>query len=291
VKVAYIGLGTMGGAMAGHIQAAGIPLRVFNRSEDRAARWVQQHGGVCAATLAEAVSGADIVFTCLSDDSAMAEVLSGPDGLLTLMIPGSVLADHGSGSPQAARALAEKARSRGVDFFDAPVTGGSKAAREGTLTVMAGAEAALLARAEPAMRCYASEIISMGDVGAGHLTKLVNVVIGQGTGFAVAEGLGFAMAAGLDPAKVVDVLSRGSSQSWLLDNRSAAMIGRDFQPHYPLTMARKDLGNALDQARDCGAPLPLTALAAQIVASLVLQQGGGEDLASLIRFFRPDAGS
>lgn len=285
MRIAYFGLGTMGGAMAGHIRASGRDLRLFNRSRPRAEAWGAQHGGTVMPTIADAAQGADIAFTCLSDDRATAEIVTGSGGLIEMMAPGSLVVDHGSGSPAFARELAERLAARGIDFFDAPVTGGSRAAHEGTLTIMAGARPDKLAIAEPVMRCYATDIVSMGDVGAGHQTKLVNVVIGQGTSLAVAEGLGFAMAAGLDPAKVTEVLLKGSSRSWLLEHRSAAMIARDFQPLYPMTMAGKDLDNVLAEARECCAPLPLTAMIRQFVMMLANRHGADQDLAAIIRLY------
>jgi 3-hydroxyisobutyrate dehydrogenase-like beta-hydroxyacid dehydrogenase len=287
MKIAFVGLGTMGGAIAGHIRAAGHDMCVFNRSDDRASAWIAQHGGMRASTLAEAAQGAAIVFTCLSDDRATADVVIGAGGLLDAIEPGAILVDHGSGMPACARHLADRASERDVAFLDAPVTGGGKAAQAGTLAIMVGGAPDIIERATPVMRSYASDIVAMGGVGSGQMTKLVNVVIGHGTGMAVAEGLGFAIAAGLNPQRVVDVLLKGSSRSWQLENRSAAMIARDFHPHYPLSMARKDLGNVLSESRSCGATLPLTALADQFLAGLEQRYGVGEDVASLIRFFVP----
>lgn len=285
MKIAFLGLGTMGGAMAGHIQKAGHDLRVFNRTPSRAETWSACHGGPVCATVREAVEDAGAVFLCLADDRATGEVATAPGGLLDSMAAGAYLVDHGSGSPEFARHLAAQFAQRGITFFDAPVTGGGRAAREGHLTIMAGAPVETLQILHPVMRSYAQEIASMGAVGAGHLTKLVNVVIGQGTALAVAEGLGFAIASGLDATRVTEVLLKGSSRSWLLEHRSAAMISGDFRPNYPITMASKDLDNVLGEARLSGAPLPLTGLVRQLLAMLAMQGGQAEDLASIIRLY------
>ena len=287
MKVAFIGLGTMGGPMAGHIQAAGYDLRVFNRSPVRSAQWLASNGGECASTIAEAVDGADLVLTCLSSDPATREVAHGRHGILQQMKAGAIFVDHGSGAPAFARAMAKEASIREITFFDAPVSGGSRAAKSGTLAIIAGTTNETLARVEPVFRHYAASIVAMDIIDAGQMTKLVNVVIGQGTSLAIAEGLSFAMAAGLDPHKVVDILMQGSSRSWILEHRARSMIDRDYNALYSLTMARKDLMNVRAEGLESNAILPVTSLVEQIVSELQKRGFGGLDLSSLVEFFGP----
>jgi 3-hydroxyisobutyrate dehydrogenase/2-hydroxy-3-oxopropionate reductase len=289
MKVAFIGLGGMGAPMAGHLAAGGHEVVVFNRTRARTDAWLAKHHGTSAPTPAAAVSGAKIAFVCVTDDLALDAVLQGSDGILAGLAPGAVIVDHGSGSPTCARQNAAKAHAREVGYLDAPVSGGQRGATAGTLAVMVGGNQRDLTIAEPVMRAYARDVTPMGDVGAGHLTKLVNVIIGMGTGLAVAEGLGFAMRAGLDAARVRDVLLPGSSQSWQFQHRGAAMVAADYTPLYAVALGLKDLGNARAAGEGVGATLPMTCLGEDIYRALAKAGGKERDVASAIEYFFPRA--
>ena len=282
MKLAFLGLGVMGAPMAAHLAEAGHAVTVYNRTPAKAEAWCAAHGGARAPSAAEAAANAELVFACVTADADTRVVAK---DAFEGMNPGAIFIDHGSGSADAARALASAAEKRGLHFLDAPVTGGRVGAENGALSIMVGGDVDILARAAPVMAAYARSVTRMGAHGAGHLTKLVNVVIGHGTGVALAEGLGFAISAGLDPALVVEVLIQGSSRSWQMEHRSAAMIARDFNANYTLQMARKDLGNALAEARRSQAPVPLSTMADQIYAGLIERGLGGADTASLIEYF------
>ena len=289
MRVACIGLGGMGAPIAAHIAGAGHAVTVFNRTPARAEAWLARHVGTAAASPAAAARDAELALICVTDDEAFDAVMDGRDGLLAGLPRGAVVIDHGSGRPDRARARAEAAAKLGLGFLDAPVTGGQRGAEAGSLSVMVGGPEAQLARVEPVMRAYASEVMRMGDVGAGHLTKLVNVIIGTGTGLAVAEGLGFAIRAGLDPARVREILLKGSSNSWQLQHRGGAMLERDYRPLYAVTLGLKDVGNAILAGETVDAPLPLMRLAAEIYGELARSRGGALDVASVLEYFAPRA--
>lgn len=284
MRIAFIGLGTMGWPMAGHL-AARHDVIVHNRSTGTAAAWAAEHGGRIAADPANAARGADVVMLCVANDAATQAVALGPSGVLDAMDQGAVLIDHGSGAADVARSLSAEADRRGLHYLDAPVTGGRVGAEQARLAVLVGGKQDVLARVRPALDCFAVDVRLMGDVGAGHLTKMVNVIIGHGNGVAMAEALGFAISAGLDPASVVEILMQGSSRSWQLEHRAGPMLAGDYTTRYPVAFARKDLGNVLAEARRAGAPLPISAMADQIYAVMEQRGFAGQDAASVIEYF------
>lgn len=286
MKVAFIGLGTMGWPMAAHVARA-HDVVVCNRTIAKARDWAAENKGAVAETPAGAARNADLVMVCLPTDADTVAVALGADGAFDAMKSGALFVDHGSGSADVAKDLAGEAARRGLGFLDAPVTGGRAGAERATLAALVGGEADWLQKARPAIGCFAARIELMGGTGAGHITKMVNVIIGHGNGVAMAEALGFAIRSGLDPARTIDVLMQGSSRSWQLEHRGPAMIARDYRTRYPIAFARKDLGNVLAEGRRAGAPLPLSALADEIYA-VMIQRGWSEaDAASLIEYFAP----
>lgn len=280
MKIAFIGLGVMGAPMAGHLAAAGYDLTVFNRSAGKTERWLTKHGGRAAGSLTEAVREADLVFTCVTDDEATRAVAS---EAVRAMRDGAVLVDHTSAAPSTARELAAMADGHGIGFLDAPVTGGEPGALAGRLGIMVGGDPAALAAAEPAMHSYAREIRHMGPVGAGLLSKLVNVIIAAGFGEAVAEGIGFARRAGLNLPGLVEVLSQGSSRSWVLEHKGPAMISGDYrQGSFSVEQILQVIGTARGEATHYGLDLPLLDLLEARYRVLRDQGGGTWDSASLI---------
>jgi 3-hydroxyisobutyrate dehydrogenase len=285
-RVAFLCLGAMGAPMAGHLARAGHDVVVWNRTTGRAAAWVAEHGGVRAATPAEAAAGAAFVFACTGADAALRAIALGADGAFAALAPGAVFVDHTSASAEVARELAARAVERGAGFLDAPVSGGVDGARKGTLTVMAGGEPALFERALPLVRAYARQVTWMGPTGAGQLTKMVNQICIAGLLEGLAEGLAFAERAGLDPARVVEVIAKGAAQSWQMDHRAATMIEGRFDFGFAVDWMRKDLALALAEARRNGARLPVAALVDQLYAALQSRGAGRQDTSSLIRLLR-----
>lgn len=285
-KVAFLGLGVMGAPMARHLTAAGHEVTVYNRTTLKAEQWVAAHGGSLAHTPAQAAAGCEFVFSCVGADDDLRQVTIGPEGAFRAMQPGSVFVDHTTVSAQVSRELAAEAKARGLGFLDAPVSGGQAGAENGKLTIMAGGEAEVFARAEPVMQAYAQRIGLMGPVGSGQLTKMVNQICITGILQGLSEALNFALEAGLDARAAVDVISKGAAQSWQMENRSATMIDGEFDFGFAVDWMRKDLGLVLDEARRLGVTLPLTALVDQFYADVQKMGGGRQDTSSLIRRFR-----
>ena len=284
--VAFIGLGVMGYPMAGHLATAGHRVTVYNRTAEKAAKWVAQHRGLSAATPAAAAANADLVMMCVGNDDDVRAVALGADGALSSMRTGTVLVDHTTASAQVARELHAVAAAKGVGFIDAPVSGGQAGAENGKLTIMCGGDAPAFAQAEPVLGCYARAVTLLGGSGSGQLTKMVNQIGIAGMAQALAEGISFAEKAGLDVLAVLDVIGKGAAQSWQMDNRGKTMVADQFDFGFAVDWMRKDLGICLAEARSNGAQLPVTALVDQFYARLQASGGGRRDTSSLIRLLR-----
>ena len=285
-KVAFLGLGVMGYPMAGHLARAGHSVTVYNRTPAKAARWVEQHGGASAPTPAAAAAGAELVLMCVGNDDDVRAVALGADGALRAMKAGTVLVDHTTASAQVAREVHAVATAGGVDFLDAPVSGGQAGAENGKLTIMVGGDAAGFARAEGVLAHYARAVTLMGGPGSGQLTKMVNQICIAGLVQALSEGINFAAKAGLDVEKVLDVISKGAAQSWQMENRGKTMVADKFDFGFAVDWMRKDLGICIAEGRSNGAALPVTALVDQFYARLQGKGGGRWDTSSLIRLLR-----
>ena len=283
--VGIAGLGTMGAAMAANLLRAGFPLTVWNRTAERAEP-LRAAGAAVAATPRDLAAATDIVVTCLSDTPDVEAVLFGPDGILAGGRQGSLVIDCSTISPSATRGFAARLAERGIGFVDAPVSGGSEGAQKGTLTIMVGGETAAVERAQPILAAIGTTITHMGPIGSGQATKAVNQVIISGTYLGVAEGLVLAMQAGLDVRKVVSALSGGAAQSWVLANRSGRMLENDYPLGFKVSLHRKDLGIALELAREVGAALPVTGLTAEIENGLVRRGHGADDISAVARAIR-----
>ena len=288
--VAFVGLGVMGFPMAGHLAAAGHRVTVYNRTGERAEAWLAKHSGQRAMTPREAAQGQDFIFLCVGNDDDVYSVALGEDGVFAGAAAGAVVVDHTTASAKLARELAGEGTGaggeRGVDFLDAPVSGGQAGAENGQLTVMVGGAPAVFERAEPVIRSYAKAVKRMGDVGSGQLTKMVNQVCIAGVLQGLAEGLHFAEKAGLDADAVVEVISQGAAQSWQMENRAATMARREFDFGFAVNWMRKDLDMTLAAARELGARMPLAALVDQFYADVQAMGGGRWDTSSLIERLR-----
>jgi 3-hydroxyisobutyrate dehydrogenase len=282
-KVAWIGLGVMGYPLAGHLKSrGGHDVTVFNRTGEKAERWVAEHGGTLAATPAEAAKGAEFVFACVGNDDDLREVTLAPDGLFETLKAGAVFVDHTTASASIARELYEAAKDRDAGSLDAPVSGGQSGAESGALTVMVGGEENDFVKAQPVIETYVRAVNLIGPAGAGQLTKMVNQIAIAGLIQGLAEALHFGMRAGLDMEKVIATISKGAAQSWQMDNRWETMIAGKFDFGFAVDWVRKDFAICLDEARRNGASLPVTALVDQFYADV--QETGGRrwDTSSLI---------
>jgi len=281
MKVAFLGLGVMGYPMAGHLAKAGHDVTVYNRTADKAARWVKEYGGKSAATPAEAAAEAELVMACVGRDADVREVTVGRHGAFATMKRDVVFVDHTTASAGIARELAEEAHRRGLHFVDAPVSGGEAGAKNGQLTIMCGGSAAAYAKAEPVITAYARQCRRLGEAGSGQLTKMVNQICIAGIVQGLSEGLSFARAAGLDAEVVIDVISKGAAQSWQMENRYKTMLANHFDHGFAVEWMRKDLGIVLDEARNNSASLPVTALVDQFYAEVENMGGKRWDTSSL----------
>jgi 3-hydroxyisobutyrate dehydrogenase len=282
MRTAFIGLGTMGRPMAGHLARHGHAVTVFNRTAATAQRWVEEHGGQSAATPAAAARDAEVVLSCVGNDDDVRSVLLGEHGALAGMASGALLIDHTTTSATLARGLHAAAAARGVAFLDAPVSGGQAGAAQGVLSVMVGGDADAFARAEPLLACYGRTVRRIGDSGSGQLAKMVNQICIAGLVEGLAEALHFAGAAKLDVPAVIEVISQGAARSWQMENRWRPMLEGRFDFGFAVDWMRKDLAIVLDEARRNGAHLPVTALVDQLYAEVQALGGGRWDTSSLM---------
>lgn len=284
--LAFLGLGVMGGPMAGHLRRAGHAVTVYNRTASKAQAWVAEHGGQAAATPREAAQGAAIVFACVGNDDDLRSVVLGDDGAFAGMAPGSVFVDHTTASAEVARELAQAARAHGLWFVDAPVSGGQAGAVNGVLTVMCGGEASAFEAMRPVAMAYSRAVTLLGASGAGQLAKMVNQICIASLVQGLAEGIAFGQKAGLDMKAVLDVISKGAAQSWQMENRGKTMVDGQFEFGFAVDWMRKDLGLVLEEARRNGATLPATALVDQFYADVQAMGGRRWDTSSLIKRLR-----
>ena len=283
--VAFLGLGTMGGAMAANLARAGFPVTAWNRTPGRASE-LGELGVSIAATPADAAAASDIVVVCVSDTPDVEAVLFGDHGVVAGARPGTLVIDCSTIAPSGAWTFASRLRERELAMIDAPVSGGSEGARNATLTIFVGGDAADVERARPVLAALGRTITHVGPIGAGQAVKAVNQVILAGAYLGVAEGIVLAIKAGLDVEQVVEALGGGAAQSWVLANRSGRMIENDYPLGFKVALHRKDLEIALELAAQLGAVLPVSALAAQLESGLIAGGHADDDMSALARSIR-----
>lgn len=282
-KVAFIGLGVMGFPMAGHLARAGHEVCVYNRTAAKAERWCAAYGGRSAPTPAEAAAGAEFVFTCVGNDDDLRQVTVGEQGVFSTLSAGSVLVDHTTASADVARELDQVARSRDCHFLDAPVSGGQAGAENGVLSIMVGGTAEDYARVSPLLEAYAKSHRLLGEAGSGQLAKMVNQICIAGLVQGLAEAVHFVKRSGLDGEAVFDVIQHGAAGSWQMVNRHQTMLEGRYDFGFAVDWMRKDLRIALEEARNNGARLPVTALVDQFYADLQAEGDGRLDTSSLLK--------
>lgn len=290
-RVAFLGLGVMGYPMAGHLVQAGHQVTVYNRTVSKSIAWCEeykratgQNGSVNHATTPQAAAqGAEIVFCCVGNDDDLRSVVLGEDGALAGMAAGSMLVDHTTASALVARELYALAKSKGLHFVDAPVSGGQAGAQNGALTVMCGGDLEAFEAAQPVAMAFSKAFTHIGTSGAGQLAKMVNQICIAGLVQGLSEAIAFGDQAGLDMNLVLDVIGKGAAQSWQLDNRGKTMVAGKFDFGFAVDWMRKDLGLVLDEAKRNGARLPATALIDQFYADIQHMGGRRWDTSSLIK--------
>lgn len=278
MKLGFIGLGVMGGPMAGHLARAGHRMAVFNRSPEKAHAWTAIHGGEAFDTAAEAAEGCDLLMVCVGADPDVRAVVG---ACLPVLAPAAVIVDHTTTSAKIAREMADLAAATGRAFLDAPVSGGEAGAKSGQLSIMVGGSIEAVAKATPVMSAYAKAIKHMGAAGTGQLTKMVNQICIAGVVQGLAEAVAFSKAAGLDSTLVLEAISKGAAQSWQMDNRWPTMARGEFEFGFAVDWMRKDLGLVLDEARSNGARVEMTALVDQFYAEVQAMGGRRWDTSSL----------
>jgi 3-hydroxyisobutyrate dehydrogenase len=289
MKVAFIGMGTMGAAMALNILKAGHAVTVHNRTREREEP-VAAAGARRAASPQAAAQGAEIVVTCVSDTPDLEAVILGANGVIHGAPAGAVVIDMSTVSPSATRRIGAELAKKGIRMLDAPVSGGSEGAQKGTLSIMIGGEAADVEKAMPVLSAMGKNITHVGPAGAGQLTKAINQIIISGTYLSVAEGLSLGLKAGLDMPKVVKAMTGGAADSWVLSYRSGNVIKNEYPLGFRVRLHRKDLGIALEAAKEMGVFLPCSSLVAQIENGLVAQGFGDEDVSAMARVIRKSSG-
>jgi 3-hydroxyisobutyrate dehydrogenase len=282
-QIAFLGLGVMGGPMAGHLAKAGHEVTVYNRTAAKAQAWVAEHGGRMAETPAEAARGQDAVLACVGADADLEEVTLGPDSAFGAMHEGSLFVDHTTVSAKIARRLAEEGEAKGIHCVDAPVSGGQAGAENGKLSIMCGGSKRAMTLAEPIMQAYAARIVHCGGPGAGQLTKMCNQLAIAGVLQGLSEALHFAKRSKLDLDKVFEAISGGAAQSWQMDNRWATMAKGEFDFGFAVDWMRKDLGLAIEEAEAIGARVDLAKLVDGYYAEVQAMGGGRQDTSSLVR--------
>ena len=286
-KVAFLGLGVMGYPMAGHLALAGHEVTVYNRTATKSVAWCAEYAGTKApnpaATPREAAAGADIVFCCVGNDDDLRSVTLGADGAFAGMKPGAIFVDHTTASAEVARELYAAAQALGLQFVDAPVSGGQAGAQNGMLTVMCGGDAAAFEAAQPVAMAFSRAFTLLGASGSGQLAKMVNQICIAGLVQALSEAVAFGQNAGLDMKQVLDVIGKGAAQSWQMDNRGKTMVDGKFDFGFAVDWMRKDLGLVLDEAKRNGSRVPVTALVDQFYADVQKMGGNRWDTSSLIQ--------
>ena len=289
MNVAFIGMGTMGASMALNVLTAGHKVVVYNRTREKEIP-LAEAGALRADTPREAAAGAEMIITCVSDTPDVEAVVLGGDGVIHGAPAGSLVIDMSTISPAATRHIAAKLSDRKIRMLDAPVSGGSEGARNGTLAIMVGGEAEDVRHAMPVLKAMGKTITHVGAIGSGQITKAINQVIIAGTYMGVAEGMVLGMKAGLDMRKVTEAISGGAAGSWVLSNRAMNMVNNTYPLGFRVRLHHKDLRIALEAARELGVTLPIGALVDQIENGIIGRGYGDEDMSALARTLRELAG-
>ena len=282
LKAAFVGLGAMGAPMAGHLKSKGLLQAVANRTQAKADALASELG-VAAPTLAELAAQCDVIALCVTAD---ADVLATVDAMLPHFKRGAIVVDHSTVSPDTAKRAAATLATVGVDFLDAPVSGGVEGAKNGKLSVMVGGDAQVLERARPVLEAYALRVTHLGGVGAGQATKAVNQVLVAGIAQAVCEGLALGEALGLEPERLLPTLGAGAAGSWFLEKRGATMLRNEFSVGFKLALLHKDLGIVRQIAESAGTDRTVIEKSLADYAQLMSEGYGDDDISALIRLKR-----
>ncbi len=273
--IGFIGLGIMGRGMSHNLLKAGFDVRVWNRTRARMDALIDA-GATAGESPADVAAQCDIIITCVSDTADVEAVVMGENGVIHGAKEGALLIDHSTISPQATKEMAAALAANGVHMLDAPISGGSEGAANGTLSIMVGGDEAQFNRAMPAFEAMGKTITHVGDSGAGQMVKLVNQILVVTTMLGVSEALMFAQAGGLDLDKVLTAVSGGAAGSWMLSNRGPQVVERDWRPGFTIDLQQKDIRLVLEAADQLGVPMLGTGQVFQLYRSLQQQGLGGD---------------
>ncbi len=289
MRIAVIGMGTMGAPMAQNLLKANHQVSVFNRTTAKAEALVND-GATVALSPAEAAAQAEVVLVCVSDTADVEDVLTQEKtGVIHTIQPGSIVIDCSSISPRVTRDLGARFAAKEVGYVDAPVSGGSEGAIQGTLAIMCGGTKTDMARAMPILQVIGKNVTHVGALGAGQVTKAINQIAIAGTYRAIAEGLVLASRSDIDPKKVVEAICGGAAASWVMDHRSDNMINNEYPLGFRLSLHRKDLNIALEAGKELGVSLRLTELVAEAEDTLIAAGYGDEDMSAIARGVRSES--
>jgi 3-hydroxyisobutyrate dehydrogenase len=256
MKITFLGLGVMGYPMAGHLHNAGHDVCVYNRTTNKAQKWVDEFGGYYAETPALAAQGAELILLCVGNDNDVREVIVGEHGVLSVATAGTMIVDHTTTSDSLAKDMYRTTQEKGIHFLDAPVSGGQAGAENAQLAIMVGGDESVFDKVVSVLDVYAKALIYMGESGAGQATKMTNQLLIAGVLQGISEGFALAVSAGLDVTKVVQAVSAGSAGSWQLSNRAENINNDKFDYGFAVDWMRKDLGFCLQAAKEYGITLP-----------------------------------
>lgn len=289
MKVAFVGMGTMGVPMALNLLKAGHAVTVHNRTRDRELP-VAAAGAQRAESPQAAAASAEVIITCVSDTPDVEAVILGEQGIIQGARAGAIVVDMSTISPTATQKMAAALSAKEIHMVDAPVSGGTEGAQKGTLSIMVGGDSPIVEKVRPVLEAMGKTITHIGPIGSGQITKAINQIIVAGTYWSIAEGMALGMKAGLNMDHVVQAVGSGAAGSWGLTNRSGNMIANEYPLGFRVRLHQKDLNIALNAARELGVTLPMAAYVEQIETGLMAQGYGDEDLSAIARSVRQQSG-
>jgi 3-hydroxyisobutyrate dehydrogenase-like beta-hydroxyacid dehydrogenase len=283
MKVGFIGLGVMGFPMAGHLQSSIHDLIVFNRSEEKSIKWIETFGGKSLKNLEDVAESSEVIILCIGKDDDVRNVIGGKEGLIKKLKPGAIIVDHTTTSSDLPIEMNNLLNPLGVQFIDAPISGGQTGAESGQLSIMAGGDKEAFAQTEEVINTYAKFSKYMGASGTGQLTKMVNQICIAGLIQALAEGINFSENVGLNSKDVLEVISKGAAQSWQMENRWESMLQDEYDHGFAVDLMKKDLDIVIDKAKDSDINLDITKLINNFYADIQNIGGGRWDTSSLLK--------
>jgi len=283
MKVGFIGLGVMGFPMAGHLQSSIHDLIVFNRSEEKSIKWIESFGGKSLKNLEDVAEYSDVIILCIGKDDDVRNVIGGKEGLINKLKPGAIIVDHTTTSSHLPIEMNKLLNPLGVQFIDAPISGGQAGAESGQLSIMAGGDNEAFVQIEEVINTYAKFSKYMGASGTGQLTKMVNQICIAGLIQALAEGINFSENVGLNSKDVLEVISKGAAQSWQMENRWESMLQDEYDHGFAVDLMKKDLDIVIDKAKDSDINLDITKLINNFYADIQNIGGGRWDTSSLLK--------